>query len=185
MTEKQMITGIRRRDEKAIAKAIETYSKLLWKVASAVLTNAASREDVEECVADTFVYLWCNHERFCEQKGSLKSWLCLVARSRAIDRYRTMRRRNESALDERELAKNMGIVNDTESAVIRRELISLVNCLDEPDQEIIVRRYLLQQKPKEISVALGLSARQVENRLYRSKIRLREQLESQKGDLQQ
>jgi len=185
LTEKQMIAGIGRRDETAMAAAIETYSRLLWKVASAVLTNTASREDIEECVADTFVYLWRSHERFSEQKGSLKSWLCLVARSRAIDRYRAAARRNESPLDENTLMENMGPAGDTEKAVIRREALSSVNTLDEPDREIVVRRYFYQQKPKEISVALGLSVRQVENRLYRSKARLREQTESAEGGLRQ
>ena len=152
---------------------------------SAVLTNVASREDIEECVADTFVYLWSSHDRFSEQKGSLKNWLCLVARSRAIDRYRATVKRNESPLDETVLMKNMRIFNDTESIVIQHDLLSSVNMLEQQDREIIVRRYMCQQKPKEISIALGLSIRQVENRLYRSKARLREQLTSAEGDLRQ
>lgn len=185
MTDKQMITGISNHDEKAIAEAIETYSRLLWKVVSAVLTNVASREDIEECVADTFVYLWSSHERFSEQKGSLKSWLCLVARSRAIDRYRSEMRRREYPLDENVLLKSIGILNDTESIVVRHELLASVNMLEEQDREILMRRYMFQQKPKGISIALGLSTRQVENRLYRSKARLREQLTPTKGGLRQ
>lgn len=185
MTERQIIAGIRRRDETAMTAAIETYSRLLWKVASAVLTSTASREDIEECVADAFVYLWRSHERFSEQKGSLKSWLCLIARSRAIDRYRTAARRKESSLDENALTECSGIANDTESVVLRRDLLATINTLEEPDREIVVRRYLFQQKPKDIAVALGLSVRQVENRLYRSKARLRSEFDTGNGGTRQ
>jgi len=58
----------------------------------------------------------------------------------------------------------------------RRVLIAAVNALGEPDREILVRRYYYEQKPKEIALALNLSVKQVNNRLYQTKQKLREAL---------
>jgi DNA-directed RNA polymerase specialized sigma24 family protein len=42
-----------------------------------------------------------------------------------------------------------------------------------------LRRYYYQQKPKDIAVAVDLSVKQVENRLFRAKQSLRKQLEGE------
>lgn len=52
-------------------------------------------------------------------------------------------------------------------------LISAVRALGEPEQEILIRRYYYDQKPKEIAVALDMPVKQVENHLYRTKQKLR------------
>ncbi len=80
-------------------------------------------------------------------------------------------------MDEQFCAFGTAIADQTLDAVLQRELLAAVNALGEPDQEILLRRYYYQQKPKDIAVALDLSAKQVENRLFRAKQKLREQLE--------
>ena len=55
----------------------------------------------------------------------------------------------------------------------KRMLISAVRALGEPEQEILIRRYYYDQKPKEIAVALDMPVKQVENHLYRTKQKLR------------
>jgi RNA polymerase sigma-70 factor (ECF subfamily) len=69
--------------------------------------------------------------------------------------------------------ENMTPIENVTSAETKRELIAAINALAEPDREIIVRRYYYQQKPKEIGYILDLSVKQVENRLYKSKLKLR------------
>ena len=71
-------------------QVIEKYSRLLWPIASAVLEHVGSEQDVEECVADAFIYFWQYPEKFDPVRGTLKQYLCLVVRSRAIDRLRTV-----------------------------------------------------------------------------------------------
>ncbi|MCM1027755.1 MAG: hypothetical protein NC432_15125 [Roseburia sp.] len=56
MNDKKIISAIAARDERMLAFAIRKYSRLLWKIAASVLINAASVQDVEECVADVFIY---------------------------------------------------------------------------------------------------------------------------------
>ena len=103
------ITGIRNRDERIIDKVIVKYSKLLWPIACAVLEKVGCDQDAEECVADAFIYLWEHPDKFDPGKGSLKSWLCMVARCKAIDRYRTLSRHSTVPLEGAMMVGRMGM----------------------------------------------------------------------------
>lgn len=176
MKDKAVIEAIARRDEQAVSAVIDKYSRLLWPIASAVLEKVGCAQDVEECVADTFIYLWEHPEKFAPEKGSLKSWLCIVVRSRAIDRFREITRRGVLPLEEAVLAQALGLQEEAMRKETRRELLETVNSLDEPGREILVRRYYYDQKPRQIALALGMTVKQVDNSLYRSKRLLREKL---------
>ena len=172
-----MLKGLVTGDERALDDAISSYSRLLWSIALAVLRNIGTKEDMEECVADAFIQLWKSSASLSESGGSVKSWLCVAVKSRAIDRYRKIVQKSEIALDEQLASCRSGIVDQTLDAVLQRELIAAIHALGEPDREIILRRFYYRQKPKEISLALDLPIRQVENRIFRAKQKLRAQLE--------
>jgi len=171
-----MIREISDGSEAAINNALDKYSKLMWHIAATVLVNAATAEDIEECVADVFVYLWKNCDKYSEQRGSIKAWLSSVAKSKAIDRYRQLAKINALSLDDEILVGDIALVEEVMTDETKRELSAAVNSLNEPDREIIVRRYYYQQKPKEIGFILDMPVKVVKNRLYRSKLQLRKML---------
>lgn len=176
MKDTDIIAAIAARDEDVMNDVINKFARLLWPIADAVLKNAGCAQDVEECVADVFIYLWEHPGRFDPGKGKLKSWLCMVARSRAIDRYREITRRNTVPLEEAVLADSFGMQEQLMHDETRRELTAAVNALGEPGREILIRRYYYNQKPREIALALGMTVKQVDNSLYRTKRQLREAL---------
>jgi RNA polymerase sigma-70 factor (ECF subfamily) len=53
--------------------------------------------DAEDVVQDVFVQVWRNSIRFDRERGSPQSWICMIARSRALDRLRRRRARREEA----------------------------------------------------------------------------------------
>lgn len=177
MNDEKMILAIRNRDEAVMAEVMQKYSKLLWSIASAVLVNATSVQDVEECVADAFIHLWQFPEKYDPAKGKLSSWLSMVTRSKAIDRYRQVIRKCEVPIEE-ELVQHSGEL--LAGIVAKEESEALIACmekLEEPDKELVTRRYYYEQKPKEIAVAMRMPKKQVENRLYQAKQKLRKLLE--------
>ncbi|MCL2158406.1 MAG: sigma-70 family RNA polymerase sigma factor [Oscillospiraceae bacterium] len=174
MNDTQIIAGIKNGDEAAMGHAMKQYSKLMWSIAATILVNASNAEDIEECVSDVFVYLWQNHDKYDEQRGGLKSWLSSIVKSKAIDRYRQLAKKNEVSLNDK--IGETAVIDDISAAETKIELTAAVNALGEPDREIIIRRYYYQQKPKEIGLILDIPVKQVENRLYRSKLKLREML---------
>lgn len=176
MTDEAVISGIRSRDEKVISEIMVKYSRLLWRLVTAVLHNVGTEQDAEECVADVFIHLWQEPDKFEPDRGSLKSWLCIVARSRAIDRYRTLTRCSTVTLQDAMLAGRMGLQDALQQAETRRELAEAVDALDALERDILLRRYFYEQKPKQIALALGLTVKQVDNYLYRSKKKLRQMI---------
>jgi len=172
LNEEKLLRAVAAGDEQAIGAVIDRYARLLWSVAGAALCGA-SAQDVEECVADAFVCLWQHPERFDPARGDLKTYLTVVARSRALDRRRELLRRGELPLDEAALPEGAS----AQEALLAREdgraLAEAVRALGEPEREIVVRRWYYGQKPREIALALGLPVKAVENRLYRARQRLR------------
>lgn len=172
MNDPQIIAAIQRRDENAIRWVMRKYARLLWGVCATILKNVGAAEDIEECVADAFIHLWENPGQFDPAQGSLKTWLAIVARSRATDRYRQLARRLTAPLDDR-LPAQADLAAELLSYEDKQALLRAVRRLPQPGQEILARRYFYGQKPKEIAFALQIPVKQVQNHLYQSKLHLR------------
>jgi len=177
VSDEKIINAIKNGDEAAIAQVIDKYSRLLWSVASAVLKNVGQEQDVEECVADVFISLWQQPEKYDAGRGGLRTWLCIKTRSRALDRYREISRRSALPLEEAVAAQVLGAEELVGTEETKRELASAIDTLALREREILIRRYYYEQKPREIALALGIPVKAVDNSLYRAKRKLREELE--------
>ena len=173
MRDEKILSAVKNRDEKVMAGIIEKYSKLLWKIVSSIIINAGSAEDIEECVADVFIDLWLNPDKYNPEKSKLSSYLSIVARTNAIDKYRQMARRKEVLIEEVVITYKSEIIDEIIENEEKEKLISLIKELEETDREIIIRRFYYGQKPKEIAVALDMQGTQVEKRLYQTKLILK------------
>ncbi|MDX6586193.1 MAG: hypothetical protein QOI31_666 [Solirubrobacterales bacterium] len=100
----------------------ETYRRLApLALASAnrVLRDETAAEDV---VQDVFMQLWLRPSSFDPARGSIASYVSMIARSRALDRWRTRTARDAAV--ERSAEQSRVLVHPGESAaepVIRRE----------------------------------------------------------------
>ena len=177
MNDDQIINAIQNGNEAVMAQVMRKYARLLWSVVSPILKGIGPEEDMEECVADVFVYLWQHPEKYDPKKGKLRSWLCIVARSRAKDRYRRLSKQN--ALSTEDVWMADAVIEEPMEFGGRQAVIDAVMALDEPDREIIVRRYYYEQKPRRIAEAMALTVKQVNNRLYQAKKKLRKILEQE------
>ena len=176
MNDKKIISAIINRDEQMLSYVIQKYSKLLWKIVTSILINASSAQDVEECIADVFIYLWQYPEKYDPDKANLSSWLSVIARSKAVDRYRQIIRKRELSMEEiavESLAHAEIDVIDAE----KEKLLSCIGELDDKEKELIIRRYYHEQKPSEIAVVLDIPKKQVENKLYYVKQKLKKMME--------
>ena len=182
MNDIAVIDRIKKRDELTINEVITKYSKLLWSIVAAVLKNVGTEQDVEECVADVFISFWQRPGQFDPTRGRLKSWLCIVARSKALDRYRQLTRRDIVSIDDVMLIGRMGVQEYVIHEETKRELAAAIDTLSPVEREILIRRYYYEQKPRDIAVALNMPVKQIDNHLYRSKQKLRKAV-SLKGGL--
>ena len=107
------------RDPKQFRRAYEDHASSMHAAANRVLRDPAASEDV---VQDVFMHLWRKPELFDSSRGSLSSYLTMMARSRALDRWRT-RSVREAAVDRsaQELRPDSLIGEDAAEPVIRRD----------------------------------------------------------------
>ncbi|MDR0325655.1 MAG: sigma-70 family RNA polymerase sigma factor [Oscillospiraceae bacterium] len=164
-------------DPDSFYRVMEAYNKLLWVVAGAVLSNVGTKEDIEECVSDVYAGLWKDPKAFDPRKGSLKTFLVVMAKRKALDRYRQLTRHTAVELDDAVPSSD----DDLLDCIAKRELYDVlyeaIRSLGEPDKEILVRRYFFDEKPSGIAGKISLPVKEVENRLYRSKLRLKKMLQ--------
>ena len=176
LNDKKIISEMIHGDEQMLAFAVRKYSKLLWKIAASILIYAASAQDVEECIADVFIYLWQHPEKYDPDKAKLSSWLSMIARSKAIDRYRQIVKKRELPIEEIAV-ESLICAEITETDAEKEKLLSCIEELDEKEKELIIRRYYYEQKPAEIAVVLDIPKKQVENKLYYVKQKLKKMME--------
>ncbi|WP_172253919.1 sigma-70 family RNA polymerase sigma factor [Saccharibacillus deserti] len=172
MEDNRIREALIRREPEALGRVIERYSGLLWSAVQSVL-HSHSHEEVEECVADVFFDLWQKPQAYDPMRASLKTYLAQAARYKAIDRYRKLSREQLVTLRDEE-ARTVDLLETLERAEESDELRLAIERFPQPDREILYRRFYEGQKPDEISGELSIGVRQVQNRLYRAKLRLRE-----------
>lgn len=159
--------------------AMQAYAPLVKAVLLRILPR--DPQDVEECMADTFVALWRYAPRLEQQATPLRPWLVVTARNKGIDRYHLLCRNTVLSLDA-DLGETIGELAEFDRATSAAAdwVGALVAAMDSPDREIFLRKYYLLQSSKEIAAALGMGEGTVNTRLSRGRERLRRQLQ-QKG----
>jgi RNA polymerase sigma factor (sigma-70 family) len=128
----------------------------------------------EDLAGEAFERAFRTWRRFDPRRSSARTWLCLIARSAALDHFRSeqRRRRREEAVAEPEQridAPDLGM-----SAELERALGSL----SAADREVIALRIVLDLDAKTASAVLGISETACTTRLNRALKRLEEEMTS-------
>ena len=93
--DRELVAGVAARDRRAMAQLYRLYGPAMLCHARAALASADVAEDV---VQDVFLRFWYNPARFDSGRGSLRGYLIMETRSRALDHYRSetaLRRRQD------------------------------------------------------------------------------------------
>lgn len=70
--------------EQGLYELISKYDAYVRSITRRVLVNC--NQDIEECVADTFIVIWKRKESIDTDLGSIKGLLACIARNTAINR---------------------------------------------------------------------------------------------------
>lgn len=183
MGDAELLDLLRKAPEKGLKALIAQYSGLVYTVVRRNLPEALCAADAEACAADVFSEFYLDLDKYDPSKGSIKSWLCVIARHNAIDLARrtsaVLPLDEEIRIDE-EIGTDIGGVsleNDLEESEMRRTVLSEVKSLNEPDREILFRKYYLGESSKEIAARLKMSASNIDARTSRAVKKLRDKLE--------
>ena len=116
-------------------------------------------------------------DRFDLEKGTVKSFLAVLAARRASDCCRQLLKQQASP-EELELVGSR--CPELEQLPGRMELLEALEGLGEPDREIFLRKYYLGQRTKEIARALNLRENTVDQKVGRGLKKLRVWLEGRR-----
>lgn len=86
----QLVAGLAAGDESALAALYDRHGALMYALAFRILND---HEDAEEAVMTAFTQAWRGARAWSAERGSVSSWLVVLARSRALDRLRARKRR--------------------------------------------------------------------------------------------
>lgn len=155
-----LVRRVQLREESAVRELYDLYSVLVYSVAHHVLGDDGLAEDV---LQEIFLQLWRNPESFDAGRGSLSTWLTVLARHRAIDRYR--RRRPELDVADVVIPINghqLRHVRQMESTLLLRKLLQQMPVLLRDSLELA---YFEGLTHSEISARLGVPLGTIKSRI--------------------
>jgi len=151
-------------DERALAAVVAEFGGLVRSVARKVLHDGPAAEDVAQ---EVFVRLWERPDRFDPDRGSLRSFLAVVTRRRAVDwvrHHEAERRRRDRAAEDAPL-----VADDVAAAVATRDTADHVRAAVAhlpPDQrEAVTLAFFGGLSYREVAATLGIPEGTAKSRL--------------------
>jgi RNA polymerase sigma factor (sigma-70 family) len=142
----------------------EVYRYLVFLTADSVLA--------EDLTAETFEKAFRSWKRFDPRRGGEKAWLCQLARSRALDYFRSetrRRRREKEAYDEFRVAEPL-------AEGLSPELDTALRSLSAAEREVVVLRVVLELSAAEAARILRIGRPACSMRLARALQKLEERM---------
>ena len=88
-----LIRQVARADREAFGRLYDRFAPLVFALAMRVLGRRAETEDL---LQEVFLQVWRQAGTYRQDRGSPEAWIITITRSRAIDRLRSIRRREQS-----------------------------------------------------------------------------------------
>jgi len=180
-TDLELVERIRQADQAALDLLYRRYSapvySLVWKVLQ-------SSEEAEDVALDVFWQVWRQAGRYDPSRGAPPAWIFTLARSRAIDRLRARKRRedrtvsiddpdlNIDPLDEKAAPDEVVSFRQNRDAV--RAAMSKLSVVQ---REAVELAFLQGMTHVEIAEKLGQPLGTVKTRIRQGLIRLRKHLD--------
>lgn len=161
-------------DQTAFAEIIEMYRNPVTFFIQRYVSDICAAEDI---AADVFMQLVVNPQKF-NFKSSLKTYLFVMARSRALDHLRSLKRHPAVSIDD--AAEQLADTQDLEEQVLqndeKRRLHEAIRKLPEPQQIAVHLVYFENYSYEDAAKIMKKTRKQVDNLIYRAKQALRELL---------
>jgi RNA polymerase sigma-70 factor (ECF subfamily) len=129
----------------------------------------------EDLTGETFEKAFRSWKRFDPRRGSERTWLCQLARSKALDHFRSesrRRRREDSSAPESPQAA------EPLAEGISAELEAALRSLSAGEREVVVLRIVLELDAVAAARVLGISRSACSMRLARALQKLEERMEA-------
>jgi RNA polymerase sigma-70 factor, ECF subfamily len=169
-----LIAGIARGDRVAFERFYDAYAGLAFGLIRRILRD---REAAQEVLQEVFLQIWQDAPSYDPSRGSPEAWLVMRAKTRAIDKLRSIRRREQTfvaPVDERVAAAPGTRGDDPAFAAEDRGLAQgALEQLPGPQRRAIELAFLEGLTQSEIAARLGEPLGTVKTRIRLGLERLR------------
>ena len=181
MEDSEIIGLFHARSEQAIEELNRKYGAAVRKTASGILED---RQDVEECVNDTWLGAWNSIPP--QNPNPLVSYVCRIARNLAVKKYHanTAAKRNnryDTALDELAecIPSSVNVESDYTAKEISAAISRFLDTLSYDDRFCFVRRYWFADSVADIAAATHGKPHRISVRLSRTREKLHHYLKEE------
>jgi RNA polymerase sigma-70 factor, ECF subfamily len=90
---RELVLEIGRGDRGAFGRFYDRYAPLVFSFAMRLVRERAAAEDL---LQEVFLQIWRDARSYSPERGTPEAWIITITRSRAIDRLRSIRRRDRT-----------------------------------------------------------------------------------------
>ena len=152
----------------------QMYHATAQYVVGNILRGCGSAEDVEECVNDALYQAMASMDKYDEKRGTVKTFVGVIARSTALMRRRELTRHPTVSFDEVSQSdagkewQGITITYEPEHQIEYQELVlSIIRGLKPREQELFTLYFLMQMPPADIAKRLHITRGAVDTRVNR------------------
>lgn len=169
-----LVQSIANGDRAALGQLYDRHAPLLLGVARRVLRSGSEAEDL---VHDVFLEAWRHAKHFDGARGTVRAWLVVRVRSRALDRLKSGAATRVVSLETTTIAvepsvEPVDVTGRTEAAVVQRALDRLAPA----QREVVELGYFEGLSLSDIAERLATPVGTIKSRLARALTKLREDL---------
>ena len=173
INKENFVKKLKKHKEEALEYVYDEYIPYVKAIVDKVLIKFEDKGLIEECINDVFLIVWNKCDKFNGDKDDFKRWICTISKFKAIDYYRSYTKKSVEVLERIEICEKNTLEEEIIISENKKEVVELLNELDEVDRKIFVMKYFLGLKSDEIGEKLNFSKSSVDNRLYRGRIKLK------------
>lgn len=169
-----MLRQIAQGDEAALGQLYDRFGTTVYAVAFRI---TGQQVDAEEVTMEAFAQVWRDAVKFDPSRGSVPAWLCVIARTRALDLVRSHSRRqrlNESVA--REPMEESSAIPDVLHDERRKAVNAALAELPDAQREAIELAYYQGLSQSEIAEQLQQPLGTIKTRMRAGMMKLREML---------
>lgn len=176
----ELLHAVARGDEAALGALYDRYNSILLGLLLRILH---SRSEAEDVLQEVFLQIWQRAANFDEARGRGFTWMVTLARSRAIDRLRSLQSRqraDDTAL--RDTPEQLGDASDDAYHAEQREIVRAALAeIPEEQRRALLLAYFEGLTQSEIAARLGQPLGTVKTRMRSGMTKLRELLGERMG----
>lgn len=174
----RLMRALAKGDQTALSALYDRYSPLLLALGHRVLQN---RRESEDLLHDVFLEAWRSAKDYDPTRGSVRAWLSMRMRSRALDRVRAQGRAKVVLSHDGEAPERPGTAELEASGKDHEKVRRALAALPAEQRQVLELGYFQGLTSAEIAEAAQIPIGTVKSRVARGLAQLRSQLVGEGG----